>query len=84
MPPRGRRVTPQDARDIKAVGGTNSLVGAITANYVGTTSRPPVNTGRTPAPRGPDYDDLTDQALYAIDAKDAARATQLLDRRLTV
>lgn len=77
------QISPQDARDIKAAGGTNSLIGAITAGYVGA-SPPPVNTGRAPVPRGADYDDLTDQATYAIDANDYARASQLLQQAIAI
>jgi hypothetical protein len=70
----------QVAREIKAAGGTNSLVGAIASGYVAAGS----NRGK-PAPppvahRGPDYDDLTDQATAAYYSKDAARASQLLQQ----
>ncbi|HEX8351904.1 MAG TPA: hypothetical protein VF611_03200 [Pyrinomonadaceae bacterium] len=76
----------QTAREIKAVGGTNSLVGAIAAGYAapGRTRTPPPSPNR-PAPaaaRAPDYDDLTDQATAAYDAKDAARATQILTQAI--
>jgi len=74
----------QVAREIKAAGGTNSLVGAVASNYVANGSRPPTTGGRvTPPPvahHGPDYDDLTDQATAAYYAKDAARASQLLQQ----
>jgi hypothetical protein len=76
----------QAAREIKAAGGTNSLVGAIAAGYAapGRTRTPVAGTARTaPASaRGLDYDDLTDQATAAYDARDAARATQLLTRAI--
>ena len=72
----------QTAREIKAAGGNNSLVGAVAAAYVAP-GRPRPNAPSKPAPapaaaKGPDYDDLTDQATAAYDAKNAARATQLL------
>ena len=72
----------QVAREIKAAGGTNSLVGAVAAAYTapGRARTPPPAPNR-PAPaaaRAPDYDDLTDMATAAYDARDAARATQLL------
>jgi len=76
---------PQVAQEIKRAGGTNSLVGAIASNYVAA-GTPPRRTQPGPsapsAPRPPDYDELTDQATAAYDAKDAARATQLLDRAI--
>ena len=72
----------QVAREIKAAGGTNSLVGAIASGYVApgagrgaATSAPPAG-----ARRGLDYDDLTDQATAAYYARDAARASQLLQQ----
>jgi tetratricopeptide (TPR) repeat protein len=75
----------QVAQEIKRAGGTNSLVGAITANYVspGThRSQPSVAVNTPPTRRGPDYDELTDQATAAYDAKDASRATQLLQQAI--
>jgi hypothetical protein len=71
----------QVAREIKAAGGTNSLVGAIASGYVAAGS----NRGKAAPPqpaahRGPDYDDLTDQATAAYYSKDAARASQLLQQ----
>src|SRR5205085_8226923 len=74
----------QVAQEIKRAGGTNSLVGAITANYVapGTRRTQPSVAAGTPSRRGPDYDELTDQATAAYDARDAARATQLLTQAI--
>ncbi|MCA1619412.1 MAG: hypothetical protein LC795_08915 [Acidobacteria bacterium] len=76
----------QVAREIKAAGGTNSLVGAVAASYTapGRARTPPPASPR-PAPavaKGPDYDDLTDQATAAYDARNAARATQLLTQAI--
>jgi tetratricopeptide (TPR) repeat protein len=73
------------AQEIKRAGGTNSLVGAITAGYVATgthRTQPPVANNTPPVRRAPDYDELTDQATAAYDAKDAARATQLLQQAI--
>ena len=74
----------QTAREIKAAGGTNSLVGAVASAYVAAgNTRPPAPTRPAPVPaRGPDYDDLTDQATAAYDARNAARATQLLTQAI--
>ena len=72
----------QVAREIKAAGGTNSLVGAIASGYVAPGARRGTATAATPtgARRGLDYDDLTDQATAAYYARDAARASQLLQQ----
>lgn len=74
----------QVAREVKAAGGTNSLVGAIAAGYVAA-GRPRPTAPSRPAPasaRGLDYDDLTDQATAAYDARNAARAAQLLTQAI--
>ena len=76
----------QTAKEIKAAGGTNSLVGAVAASYTapgkGRTRAAPAERPAPAAAKGPDYDDLTDQATAAYDAKDAARAAQLLARAI--
>jgi len=75
----------QVAREIKAAGGTNSLVGAIAAAYAAPGRARPAPPAGRPAPaaaKGPDYDDLTDQATAAYDARNAARATQLLTQAI--
>jgi hypothetical protein len=76
----------QVAREIKAAGGTNSLVGAVAAGYV-SPGRTRPGTATRPAPaaaRGPDYDDLTDQATAAYDARNAALATRLLTQAIAL
>jgi hypothetical protein len=73
----------QVAREIKAAGGTNSLVGAVASAYVAPGRPRPAATRPAPAAaKGPDYDDLTDQATAAYDARNAALATQLLTRAI--
>jgi hypothetical protein len=77
----------QVAREIKAAGGTNALVGAVAAGYAapgGAKGLPPRANNRGVAVKGPDYDELTDQATAAYDARDAARATQLLTRAVAL
>lgn len=72
----------QTAREIKAAGGTNSLVGAIASRYVAPGNRRGSNATNAThsASRALDYDDLTDQATAAYYARDAARASQLLQQ----
>lgn len=74
----------QTAREIKAAGGTNSLVGAITSRYVPPGSNRGPAVPQPSARRGPDYDDLTDQATAAYYAKDASRASQLLQQAVAL
>ena len=79
-------ITPQIAREIKEAGGNNALIGAITAKA----SEPPPSqpgpshpTGR-PAPAGPDYDDLTDRALAAMQASNTNSAIRLLQQAVAL
>ncbi|HEX8338131.1 MAG TPA: hypothetical protein VF621_15545, partial [Pyrinomonadaceae bacterium] len=78
----------QAAREIKAAGGTNSLVGAVASAYVAPGRTRPAGPGPArPAPvvaKGPDYDDLTDQATAAYDARNAGLATELLTRAIAM
>ena len=82
------RVNPQVTREVNAAGGNRSLLGAIAASYVAPGAKrvaPRNSAPPEPAPvvaKGPDYDDLTDQATAAYDAKDAARATQILQQAI--
>ena len=76
-------VTPQIAREIKDAGGNNALLGAITAKATDTSpvSNAPV---RRPAPAGPDYDDLTDKAVAAIQANNHHMAINLLQQAVNL
>ena len=73
------QVTPEIAREIKAAGGTNALVGAITekstADVASNSDRgndspfgPATNTSA--ANNAPDYDDLIDRANSAVSSQD--------------
>jgi hypothetical protein len=79
-------ITPQIAREIKEAGGNNALIGAITAKA----SEPPssrTNTApptRRPVPAGPDYDELTDKAVAAMQANNHYVAINLLQQAVTV
>lgn len=79
-------ITPQIAREIKDAGGNNALIGAITAKA----SEPPpashapsAPAGR-PVPAGPDYDDLTDKAVAAMQANNTNAAIRLLQQAVAV
>jgi len=81
------RLNAQSTREIKAAGGTNSLVGTIAAAYsaAGAPARRSASAARNsrpPAPRGPDYDDLTDDATAAYESRNAPRAVQLLQQAI--
>jgi hypothetical protein len=71
-------VTPEIAREITAAGGNRSLLGAITEKATSSTS----SVSSSPAARRsePDYDDLTDQAVSAIQANNSSHAIRLLQQ----
>lgn len=77
-------ITPQIAREIKEAGGNNALIGAITAKA----SEPApsrVNTQpHRPVPAGPDYDDLTDKAVAAMQANNHHAAINFLQQAVNV
>ncbi len=76
-------ITPQIAREIKEAGGNNALIGAITAKA---SEPPPSRTapGRRPAPAGPDYDELTDKAVAALQGNNHYAAINLLQQAINV
>lgn len=76
-------ISPQIAREIKEAGGNNALIGAITAKA----SEPAptrVNTPSRPVPAGPDYDELTDKAVAAMQANNHNSAINLLQQAVNV
>lgn len=74
----------QVSKEITAAGGNRSLLGAIgeKAPVASNNPSPPVKSVTTPA--GPDYDDLTDQAISAMQANNAAGAIRLLQKAVTM
>jgi len=76
-------VTPQIAREIKEAGGNNALIGAITAKA---SDAPVVSSspGRRPAPAAPDYDELTDKAVAAMQANNHYAAITLLQQAVNL
>ena len=76
------RMTPDAEAELSAAGARPEVIAAARANYRPAAAatgarRSPAGTTR-PARGGPDYDELTDQATAAYDARDVSRATQLL------
>jgi hypothetical protein len=76
-------MTPQIAREIKEAGGNNALIGAITAKA---TEAPVTSTSptRKPVPAGPDYDELTDKAVAAIQANNSYSAINYLQQAVNI
>ncbi|HZM89244.1 MAG TPA: hypothetical protein VFF31_22150 [Blastocatellia bacterium] len=78
-------INPQIAREIKDAGGNNALIGAITAKA---SEAPPSSSGpsvnRPSQPAGPDYDDLTDKAVAAMQANNTYGAIRLLQQAVTL
>jgi hypothetical protein len=80
------------AQEIKSAGGTNSLIGSISANLK---DDPPPSSSASYSPfgsasasaettKGPDYDDLTDQAISALKANNSNHAIQLLQQAINM
>jgi hypothetical protein len=76
-------VTPQIAREIKEAGGNNALIGAITAK-AGDAPAASSSPARRPAPAGPDYDELTDRAVAAMQANNHYAAINLLQQAVNL
>ncbi len=68
-------MTPEIAREITAAGGNRSLLGAISEKA---TTAPSSSASRVASANTPDYDDLTDQSVAAMQASDSHRAIRLL------
>jgi hypothetical protein len=79
-------ITPQIAREIKEAGGNNALIGAITAKASEAPPRSPVPSrpASRPLPAGPDYDDLTDKAVAAMQANNTNAAIRLLQQAVAL
>jgi len=78
------RVTPVSSKKIIAARGTRSLVGVIAANGPGTARKAAPPPPPPVVPKGPDYDDLTDQATTAFKANNADSALQLLQKAIAM
>ena len=79
-------VNAQIAREIKDAGGNNALIGAITAKASEAPPTPsgPSTSNNRPLPTGPNYDDLTDKALAAMQANNTYSAIRLLQQAVTL
>ena len=74
----GFQMTPEIAREITAAGGNRSLIGAISERAM--SPGPGPSTPARGKPAGPDYDELTDQAIAAMQANNANYAIGLLQQ----
>ena len=76
-------LTPEISREITAAGGNRSLLGAI--GEKGPAGGASTTTMRGPAIRGgPSYDDLTDQAIAAMQASNHVAAMRLLQQAIAM
>jgi hypothetical protein len=79
------KMTPQIAKEIKAAGGNNALIGAITQMASGKAPTPITTTASASTKSAaPTYDDLTDQAVEANKIKDADSAIRLLQQAISM
>ena len=84
------QMTPDAEAELRAAGARPEIIEAARSNYrrgaVVASGGGGRRGGKQPPPpatrRGPDYDELTDQATAAYDMRDAARATQLLQQAI--
>ena len=82
-------LTPEASRKITAAGGNNSLLGAIIKHAPADTANRPNRSNVVPSqpkniPRGPDYEELTDQAISAMQANNVVSATRALNQAITL
>ncbi|HKY04608.1 MAG TPA: hypothetical protein VJQ56_06945 [Blastocatellia bacterium] len=82
-------LTPEISREITAAGGNRSLLGAISekATAESPSSGDPSSIANSPSrgrPAGPDYDDLTDQAIAALQSNNSPYAIRLLQQAVTM
>jgi hypothetical protein len=76
-------LTPQITREITSAGGSRSLIGLIAGNGPNSARRTqPTHQPAPPVRRGPDYDELTDQATAAFKANNADGALNLLQQAI--
>lgn len=84
------QMTPDAEAELRAAGARPEVIAAARSNYRPGAITTGSGTGRggrrTPPPppnrRGPDYDELTDQATAAYEARDGSRAAQLLQQAI--
>ncbi|MBV9927949.1 MAG: hypothetical protein JOZ96_23215 [Acidobacteria bacterium] len=85
------QMTPDAESELRAAGARPEVIAAARSSYrpgavVAGSGGGGRRGGKQPQPtatrRGPDYDELTDQATAAYDMRDASRATQLLQQAI--
>lgn len=82
-------LTPDASRKITAAGGSNALLGAIIKHAPADTTNRPNRSNVVPSqpknvPHGPDYEELTDQAISAMQANNVVSATRALNQAITL
>ena len=80
-------LTPEISKEITNAGGSRSLIGTISVKFVSVSSSPnniTRGTTRTVKPVGPDYEELTDQAVAAIQGNNSAYAMRLLQQAISL
>jgi hypothetical protein len=80
-------LTPEITREITSAGGNRSLLGAISEKATTGSSGTSTAKGSSRpagAPAGPDYDDLTDQAISAMQANNGYQAIRLLQQAVAL
>jgi len=73
-------LTPEISREITAAGGNRSLLGAITEKATSSSSSHSISQPPAKPNAGPDYEDLTDQAVSFMQANNPRSAVQVLQQ----
>ncbi len=79
-------LTPEISREITAAGGNRSLLGAISERQAAAprNNNQPTRQPTSPANTGPDYEELTLQAVSYMQANDSARAVRVLQQAVSM
>lgn len=73
-------LTPEISREITAAGGNRSLLGAITEKTTSSNSSHSISQPPSNPKSGPDYEDLTDQAVSYMQSSNPRSALQVLQQ----
>lgn len=77
-------LTPEISREITSAGGNRSLLGAITEKTTSANSSHSISQPPSTPKSGPDYEDLTDQAVSYMQSSNPRQAVQVLQQAVRI